>query len=58
MGSTIVVGFARTPFGKFMGALQDIPAVELGAVVVREALLRSGAPADLVDNVLLGMVVQ
>jgi acetyl-CoA C-acetyltransferase len=58
MGSTIVVGFARTPFGKFMGALQDIPAVELGAVVVREALLRSGAPAGLVDNVLLGMVVQ
>lgn len=58
MGSTVVVGFARTPFGKFMGALQDIPAVELGAVAVREALLRSGAPADMVDNVLLGMVVQ
>ena len=58
MGSTVVVGFARTPFGKFMGALQDIPAVELGAVAVREALLRSGAPDTLVDNVLLGMVVQ
>jgi acetyl-CoA C-acetyltransferase len=58
MVSTVVVGFARTPFGKFMGALQDIPAVELGAVAVREALLRSGAPVDLVDNVLLGMVVQ
>ncbi|MDZ4133743.1 MAG: acetyl-CoA C-acetyltransferase [Dethiobacteria bacterium] len=58
MGSTVVVGFARTPFGKFLGALQDIPAVELGAVAVREALLRSGAPVDLVDNVLLGMVVQ
>jgi len=58
MGSTVVVGFARTPFGKFMGALQDIPAVELGAVAVREALLRSGAPVELVDNVLLGMVVQ
>ncbi len=58
MGSTVVVGFARTPFGKFMGALQDIPAVELGAAAVREALQRSGAPDDLVDNVLLGMVVQ
>lgn len=34
MESTVVVGFARTPFGRFMGGFKDIPAVELGAAVV------------------------
>jgi len=58
MQSTVVVGYARTPFGRFLGALQDIPAVELGALAVKEALLRSGVSGEDVDNVLLGMVVQ
>ena len=58
MESTVVVGYARTPFGKFAGAFKGIPAVELGAVAIREALHRSGIAAKDVDNVLLGMVVQ
>ncbi len=58
MSSTVVVGYARTPFGKFLGSLKDVPAVELGAVAVKEALIRAGVPASKVDNVLLGMVVQ
>ena len=58
MKSTVIVGFARTPFGKYLGALQDVPAVELGAVAIKEALLRSGVSADCVDNVFMGMVVQ
>lgn len=58
MESSVVVGFARTPFGRFMGGLKDIPAVDLGAAVVREALKRSGASTDHVENVILGMVVQ
>lgn len=58
MESTVVVGYARTPFGKFLGALRDVPAVELGAIAVKEALNRSGVSGNDVDNVLLGMVVQ
>ncbi len=57
MKSTVIVGYARTPFGKYLGALQDVPAVELGAVAIKEALLRSGVSADCVDNVFMGMVV-
>ncbi len=58
MESTVILGFARTPFGRFMGGLKDIPAVELGAAAVREGLSRSKVAVDLVDNVVLGMVVQ
>ncbi len=58
MQSTVVVGFARTPFGRFLGALQSVPAVELGAIAVGEALIRAKVPGEAVDNVLLGMVVQ
>ncbi len=58
MNKTVVVGYARTPFGRFMGSLSSIPAVELGALVIKEALRRSGLAADLVENVLMGMVVQ
>jgi acetyl-CoA C-acetyltransferase len=55
---TVIVGFARTPFGRFQGSLREIPAVELGAIALREALARAGVPGEDVDNVLLGMVVQ
>jgi len=58
MSSAVIVGFARTPFGKFLGSLQDVPAVELGATAVREALIRAKIQPSQVDNVLLGMVVQ
>ncbi len=58
MGSTVVIGYARTPFGRFLGALQSVPAVDLGAAAVREALIRAGIKGNEVDNVLLGMVVQ
>lgn len=58
MEAAVVVGYARTPFGKFLGALRDVPAVELGAIAVKEALNRSGVSGNDVDNVLLGMVVQ
>ena len=58
MKSTVIVGYARTPFGKYLGALQDVPAVELGAVAIKEALFRSGVSADCVDNVFMGMVIQ
>ncbi len=58
MTRTVVLGFARTPFGRFLGAFKDMPAVDLGAAAVREALKRAGVEGDQVDNILLGMVVQ
>jgi acetyl-CoA C-acetyltransferase len=58
MRSTIIAGYARTPFGKFLGALQDIPAVELGALVIKETLKRAKLKGDIIDNVILGMVIQ
>lgn len=48
----------RTPIGSYGGALKDTPAPVLGAVVVREALRRSGLAADAVDTVVLGNVIQ
>ncbi|PZN10530.1 MAG: acetyl-CoA C-acetyltransferase [Bacillota bacterium] len=58
MRETVIVGAARTPFGKLGGALKDVPAVELGAVAIRAALERAGIRGDQVDYVLMGMVVQ
>jgi len=55
---SVIVSAARTPFGKFGGALSSLQAVELGGVVIREALVRAGVePAD-VDEVIMGMVLQ
>jgi len=58
MESAVVVGFARTPFGRFLGAFEAVPAVELGAAAVKGALSRAGVAGDRVDQVLLGMVIQ
>ncbi len=55
---SVIVGAARTPFGKFGGALASLPAVELGGVVIREALQRAGVAPDAVDEVIMGMVLQ
>ena len=58
MARTVIAGFARTPFGRFLGSLSRLPAVDLGATVLREALHRAGVPDDKVDRVILGMVLQ
>lgn len=55
---TVILGAARTPFGKFAGALKDLSAVELGAIVIRESLVRADVSVDNVDEVIMGMVVQ
>ena len=54
----LIVGAARTPIGRFLGGLSSLKASDLGAVAIREALRRSQVPADLVDEVILGHVVQ
>jgi acetyl-CoA C-acetyltransferase len=58
-GNVYLVSAARTPIGKFGGALSGVPAVELGAVAIRAAVERSGLPADApVDEVIMGQVLQ
>ena len=58
MSTPVIAGAVRTPIGAFMGALASVPATELGAIVIREALQRSGVPADRVDDVLMGCILQ
>ena len=54
---SVIVSAVRTPTGKFLGALKDLPAARLGALVVREAVSRAGlSPAD-VEECILGNVV-
>jgi len=59
-GQTYIVSAARTPIGKFGGALSTVPATELGGVAIREALERAGLdPATTtLDDVLMGQVLQ
>jgi acetyl-CoA C-acetyltransferase len=54
----VIVSAARTPIGKFLGALAPLQAPELGAVAIRAALQRSGVPIDEVEEVIFGNVVQ
>lgn len=56
MGS-VIVGGARTPMGKFRGALKSLRGVDLGAAAIRGALERSGVKPDQVDYVILGQVL-
>ena len=58
MTSSVIVDGARTPIGRFGGGFKDVPAVKLGAAAIREALARSGVPADQVDYVIMGQVLQ
>jgi acetyl-CoA C-acetyltransferase len=53
----VIVSAARTPVGKFTGALASLPATRLGAIAVREAVKRAGIDAEQIDEVLLGQVV-
>ncbi|MFV0566962.1 MAG: acetyl-CoA C-acyltransferase [Flavobacteriaceae bacterium] len=54
----VIVSAARTPIGSFMGALSSVPAPKLGAVAIKEALNRIALKPELVDEVIMGNVVQ
>ncbi|MEW6421675.1 MAG: thiolase family protein [Deinococcota bacterium] len=58
MNKAVIVSASRTPTGKFLGALSDVTAVELGATTLRETMRRAGIPAELVEEVIMGQVVQ
>ena len=57
MRETVIVSAVRTPTGKFLGALKDFTAPDLGALVVREAVARAGIDPNLVDECIMGNVV-
>ncbi len=57
MRETVIVSAVRTPTGKFLGALKDFKAPDLGALVVREAVARAGIDPAMVDECLMGNVV-
>ena len=57
MRESVIISAARLPTGKFLGALKGLPAQELGAKVIREAVTRAGIEPKLVDECIMGNVV-
>jgi len=57
MEDILIVGAARTAIGKFGGTIAKTPAAELGALVIRDVLKRSGVSLDQVSEVILGQVL-
>lgn len=53
----VILSAARTPIGKFQGALSSVPAPKLGAIAVEEAVKRAGIDASEVEEVIMGNVV-
>jgi len=58
MTSLVITSAIRTPVGKFGGSLRSVPAIELGAKVIREALSISGLEPQQVNEVIMGNVLQ
>jgi acetyl-CoA C-acetyltransferase len=54
----VIVSAVRTAIGSFGGALKDVSAPQLGAVVIKEALAKAGLAPDSVDEVIMGNVLQ
>ena len=57
MRAAVIASAVRLPTGKFLGALKDLPATDLGSRVVREAVARAGIEPDAVDECIMGNVV-
>jgi len=58
MSKAVIVAASRTPVGRFLGVFQSVSAVQLGATTLRETLRRSGLDAALIEEVVMGQVVQ
>src|SRR4026209_631865 len=56
--NAVIISAARTPTGKFQGALKGFTAPELGAIAIKEAVKRAGVDPGKVDEVIMGCVVQ
>ncbi|MDO5516620.1 MAG: acetyl-CoA C-acetyltransferase [Clostridium sp.] len=58
MKDIVIASAVRTAVGKFGGALKNVPAVELGSIVIKEALNRAGVAPEAVEEVIMGNVIQ
>ena len=58
MREVVIVSAARTPIGKFLGALSGVPAHQLGATAIKAAVERAGVKPESVEHVLMGNVLQ
>lgn len=58
MREVVIVSAARTPVGSFNGALANVSAVELGAITIKEAIKRAGITPDMVDETIMGCILQ
>jgi acetyl-CoA C-acetyltransferase len=58
MPDAFILSAVRTPIGKYLGGLADVPAAQLGALAAAEALRRAQAPAERIDEVIIGNVLQ
>ena len=58
MREVVIASAVRTAIGTFGGSLKDIPAVDLGALVIKEAVNRAGINPELVNEVVMGNVIQ
>ena len=58
MREVVIVSAVRTAIGSFGGSLKDVPAADLGALVIKEAVNRAGIKSELVEEVVFGNVIQ
>ncbi|MGY0374360.1 acetyl-CoA C-acetyltransferase [Clostridium sp. JNZ J1-5] len=58
MKDVVIASAVRTPIGSYGGALKDVPAADLGALVIKEALVRAGVKPEQVEEVIMGHVLQ
>lgn len=58
MNEALILSGVRTPIGKYLGGLADLPAPQLGGIAIAEALRRAKVSAERVDEVIVGNVLQ
>src|SRR3712207_5967798 len=58
MKNVVIASAVRTAVGKFGGTLKNVPAVELGAIVIKEAIKRAGIKPEMIDETIMGNVIQ
>ena len=58
MRKVVIASACRTAIGKFGGTLKDVPATELGTIVIKEAMNRAGIKPEMVEEVYMGNVIQ
>jgi acetyl-CoA C-acetyltransferase len=58
MTKAVILSACRTPIGSFGGALKDLSAADLGAIVIRDAIARAGVNASEIGDVIMGCVLQ